>query len=176
MLVQFIRHGTNKFTYILVKEKYDQQKDLWWFFLLFFSFLFFFGGIFVVGLVWFFAGGMTIRNSLLVPYKRATLLIISLKMDDSYIRSWKSGEQSENYLFEYGFMDELYTVKQYLSIFNNLKSGCNDTNNNPEHSFCLKPSGFSYTDCFFKNFRKYYISLSTGVLLNSLKYASHSSK
>lgn len=73
-------------------------------------------------------------------------------------------------------MDELYTVKLYLSIFNSLKSSCNDTNNNPEHSFCLKPSGFSYTDWFFKNFRKYYTSLSTGVLLNSLKYASHSSQ
>lgn len=61
-------------------------------------------------------------------------------------------------------------------FFNGLKSSCTDTHNNPEHSFSLKPSGFSYTKWLFKNFRSYYTSLGTGVPLNSLKYATHNSE
>lgn len=57
-----------------------------------------------------------------------------------------------------------------------MKSSCNDTSNNPEHTFCLKLPRCSYTECFFKNLRKYYTCLGTGVLLNSLKYASHNSE
>lgn len=73
-------------------------------------------------------------------------------------------------------MDELQTIKQYLNIFNGLKSSGNDTNNNPEHTFYLKPSGFRYTEWFLKNFKKYCMTLGTGVLLNSLKKASHNSE
>lgn len=48
--------------------------------------------------------------------------------------------------------------------------------NNPEHAFSLKPSGFSYTKWLFKNFRKYYVSLGTGVPLNSLEYTTPNSE
>lgn len=61
-------------------------------------------------------------------------------------------------------------------FFNDLKSSCTDTYNNLENSFSLKPSGFGYTKWLFKNFRSYYMSLGTGVPLNSLKYATNKSE